>query len=105
MLWTAWTNGDTGYGFAVEPADFDDGWTTVLIDLPGSFGTVRVEASVAKPSFRKKCPHAIDKQIGLWMRREGYLPWPTGQPPKFIVERVSDRHFRVLQPSSMNSAI
>lgn len=82
MIWTGWNNGGAGYGFTVDPKDFDPGWATVVVELPG---IAPVEVNIAKPSFRKNCPHLIGKRIGLWMQTAGYAPWPDRKPPKFDV--------------------
>src|SRR5436190_1221889 len=59
-------------------------------------GIAPVEVNIAKPSFRKNCPHLIGKRIGLWMQTAGYAPWPDRKPPKFDVEPAGDRCFRIV---------
>jgi hypothetical protein len=46
MIWAGWNNSGTGYGFSVDPVDFDPGWTAVTLELPTRFGLVLVNANV-----------------------------------------------------------
>ena len=105
MIWTAWINNKhhatgSGYGFKVDASDrdrhFKRTWKTVSIQLPTAAGIVTAEANIDKPSFwGPKCRELIRKEIGAWMLERGYAPWPDGELPKFEVECISDRTFRV----------
>jgi|SRR6516164_7303524 hypothetical protein len=108
MIWTGWNNGEhhatgAGYGFKINASDrnshFKLAWRTVFIELPQGNGFVTAEADIAKASFwGRECREIISKHIGLWMLAEGYAPWPNDEPPKFEVESLGDRRFRVKTP-------
>jgi hypothetical protein len=101
MVVTAWNNGahhrsGAGYGFKVRREDrdryFRRSWGTVLVELPGT--TTPTEVNIDKDSFwGPTCRELISKEIGLWLRANGYAPWPSGQPPKFAVEPLGGRRF------------
>lgn len=100
---TAWNNGahrssGAGYGLKVSGVDrdryFKKEWETVLLTIPGE--TQPVEVNIAKESFwGATCRELISKEIGLWLRSEGYAPWPKGHPPKFQLKYLGSTTFRV----------
>ena len=102
MIWTAWNNGahhatGAGYGFKIEPgnrdADFQRGWGTVFIHLPGG---ATAEANVDRDAFwGPQCREVISQDIGQWLLSNGHAPWNPGSPPKFEVEATQPRHFHV----------
>jgi hypothetical protein len=105
MIWTAWNNGarhstGAGYGLKVDPLDrdreFRRTWQHATIQLPSKTGMIEVEVNVAKKSFwSTRCRELISKDLGRWLLDEDYAPWPDGTPPKFEVERIGGRRFRV----------
>ncbi len=105
MIWTAWNNGARhptggGYGLKVDPVDrdreFRRTWQRAIVQLPGKGGMIEIEVNVAKKSFwSSRCQELISKRIGRWLIDEGYAPWPEGRPPRFKVERISEKRFRV----------
>ena len=75
---------------------FKPDWPTVFLELPSGDRFTTVEANVDKESFwGPKCRELIEGGIGRWMLREGYAPWKGGKPPKFEVDYVGERWFRV----------
>jgi hypothetical protein len=105
LTWTAWNNGGhlatgAGYGLKVPVIDrdryFKREWTSVILELPDNGSFVKVTVNVDKPSFwNATCHEVISQEIGKWLRNSGLAPWPSRQPPKLLVEVISDRHFRI----------
>ncbi len=105
MIVTAWNNGDhhetgAGYGIKIDVADrnrhFKRTWKTVQIEIDGASNLARV--NVAKKSFwNKECRELISAEIGRWLYRRGLAPWAKDDPPKLLLEVVSERRFRLLQ--------
>jgi hypothetical protein len=106
MVWSAWNNGahrDTGagYGFKVPIPDrdrhFRPEWKTVQLELPSASASSLHEINVSKKSFwSDTCHELISRDIGRWLIAQGLAPWPKGTPPRFLVESVGDRSFRIL---------
>lgn len=85
---TAWNNGGPGYGLDIRRADvylFKREWGTVTVKLPD--GT-EAHPNIDKDSFYASCPHLIHRNIKGWLRANGYIPWPSGRPPKFELELI-----------------
>ena len=100
---TAWNNGayhtsGAGYGLKVNASDrdryFSRTWSTIILELQGQ--TDPIEVNIAKPSFwSDTCRELIKKDIGLWLIDNGYGTWKSGQPPKFQLEKVAERRFKL----------
>jgi len=46
--------------------------------------------------FWKQCPEFMADEIYDWYLMQGLpIPWPSGKPPRFVIERVEGQHFRV----------
>lgn len=105
MIWTAWNNGahrstGAGYGLKIDPVDrdryFKANWSTVFIELPTGDSFITVEANVDKESFwGPTCRELIEAGIGRWMLDGGHAPWKGHRPPRFDVDYVGERRFRV----------
>ncbi len=103
MIVSAWANGrhaptGVGYGLKVSAADRDRHFNRdiekVSIFLPGLSQPVAV--NTAKKSFwNGTCRELISKDIRDWLWRNGYAPWPVGDPPKFILTPLGDNVFRL----------
>jgi hypothetical protein len=110
LTWTAWNNGKhlatgAGYGLKVPVIDrdryFKHEWTSVILEIPVDRGFAEVAVNVDKPSFwNEKCHELISQEIGQWLRNSGLAPWPPHQPPKLLVEVISEGRFRI---SGINS--
>lgn len=103
MIVTAWNNGSTGYGVKVTMQDreqfFSKEWRSVSLELEGS--AVQVEVNVAKPSFwSPRCGELINREIGTWLKENGLAPWPWREPPKLLLEPLSNRRFLLHKPST-----
>ena len=100
---TAWNNGQhhttgAGYGFklSIEDRDrfFNKEWQSIFLSIPDATG--EVEINIAKSSFwNQSCRELISKEIGNWLIKSDLAPWPSRQPPKFILERKEGNHFQV----------
>ena len=104
MTWTGWNNGKkhstgAGYGFKIDAVerdrDFKPEWEHISVELPTLSGNIVVEVNVDKQSFWGDCREIISAGIGRWMLDQGYAPWQKGRPPKFEVEPLGERAFRV----------
>lgn len=101
MIVAAWNNGKqlasgADYGLRLSAADrdrhFRREWREASVLLPGQDGPVRVALT---PSFWRRCTELRHADIGRWLRATGYVPWPKGRPPTFVLEPVSGNHFQV----------
>ena len=102
-----WNNGrpnnetGTGYGIRIKRKDidryFEEEWTSIIIELEGE-GEIEVSLS---NSFWRCCTEIRKKEIGKWMIKKGYAPWPKGHPPAFELVPISNRRFRLhsIKPS------
>ena len=100
---TAWKNGsgfppgNSGYGIKIDKLEerlryFPRGTIELFLEgLPHP-----VQANTDKKSFwTASCGELINVEIGSWMRSVGLIPWREGDPPKFVVRRVSTGTFEV----------
>jgi hypothetical protein len=56
-------------------------------------GDVRV---IVTAGFWNRCPEVRHREIGAWIMGQGIkMPWPSGKPPRFPIERVGRNSFRV----------
>ena len=100
---TAWNNSayhisGAGYGLKVNVSDrdryFSRSWPTIILELQGQ--TDPIEVNVAKASFwNNTCGELIKQGIGIWLIDNGYATWKSGQPPKFQLEKVGERRFKL----------
>ncbi|HEY5330117.1 MAG TPA: hypothetical protein VIJ79_09555 [Acidobacteriaceae bacterium] len=100
MVWAAWSNGSSGYGFKVKSEDrdeyFKEEWKTIRIALPIQDFLQVFSVNIDKPSFWEgECRELISSNIGSWMVKNGYAPWAPGKPPKFSVYIAAEGCFRV----------
>ena len=106
LTWTAWNNGKhhdsgAGYGLKVPIADrnhyFSRECESVTLELPTQSRYEAVTINVSKKSFwTPTCHELISKDVGVWFRRRGLAPWQSGHPPRFEIEVVGKRNFRVV---------
>ena len=102
MIAKAWNNGDhkpsgVGYGLKIDAEDrdrfFHRDWKVVVLALEGKKDDVTV--NVRKKSFwTPECRELINKQVGLWLIKNGKAPWPKGRPPKIRLEPTSGNRFK-----------
>jgi len=100
---TAWNNGNhhktgAGYGFKLKKEDrdkfFSEEWKNIYLSIPGRKD--EIEINIAKASFwNQSCRELISKEIGKWLISNSLAPWPTGQPPKFVLECQVSNHFKL----------
>ena len=103
MIVTAWNNGSTSYGVRIAMCDreqfFKKEWKSVVLELEGS--TVQVEVNVGKSSFwRPGCGELISREIRIWLKENGLDSWPRRNPPKLLLEPLSNRRFLLRKPST-----
>ena len=104
MIVTAWKNGrhnktGAGYGFRLKIPDrntvFKNDWESILLTLDDATEPFEVKIT---PSFWRRCCELRSKEIGLWLiwlMKKGLVNWPKGNPPKFSMETISEKHFTV----------
>jgi len=101
MIVVGWKGGSPnnvtggGYGMRIKRRDrdhhFRKGWSSVAIDLD-SGGVVDIGLS---KSFWGECIELRSASVGKWMLDHGLAPWPKGRPPRFILEPIGNRRFRL----------
>jgi hypothetical protein len=107
MMVAAWNIGQyrpsgAGYGLKIDPVDRDQHfraeWKSVILVLDGQ--TTPISANVAKPSFwGKTCHELTSAEIGRWLMRNGLAPWAEHDPPKLVLEPLSEAgHFHLRGP-------
>ena len=103
MKVTAWNNGKhhasgAGYGLKVQQASDRDRYfrrkcSQVFVALPRQTDPVKI--NIDKDSFWNGCRELISRDIGKWLRDNGYAPWKSGHPPKFQLKKVGERNFEL----------
>lgn len=101
MIVGGWHNGKAnnttggGYAIRIRPEDRDNyfrkRWSSVAVELD----TGEVVDARLSPSFWRKCRQLRGRELGKWMLDHGLAPWPKGKPPKFKLEPIGDRRFRL----------
>lgn len=99
----AWNNGShhqngNGYGIKIDPPDRDlyfiRGWRTISLELDGE--SIGVEVNIDKDSFwNKTCHELISVEIGKWLIKNHYAPWPKGKPPLLQLQQLEGRRFKL----------
>lgn len=102
MTFTAWTNGDKGFGFKISAEErnkyFSKDISSVDIQLPQNESFIIATCNTNKASFwNKTCKELINSKIGTWLKENNYYPWPDGNPPKFEVEKLNPNTYKVLR--------
>ncbi len=110
MIVTAWNDGKKlasggGYGFKLSIADRDmhflREWKVVYLELEEHPNSVK--ANIDKDSFwGPNCRELINKEIGKWLLKKQYAPWPKGKPPKFQMTHIESNRFKV-HPAQRNN--
>lgn len=100
MTFTAWTNGDKGFGFKISIEDRDKYFSKdnqfVKIQLPVSSSYKTICCNTNKVSFwNKTCKELISSEIGEWFKENEYFPWEKGNPPKFEVEKINTNTYKI----------
>lgn len=103
MIGTGWNNGSpnnesgAGYGIRISRQDRDQyfrrEWTSVTIELEDD-EVVEIEIPLSE-SFWRNCTELRGAEIGRWMLRQGFAPWPEGNPPKFELISLGKGRFRL----------
>lgn len=105
MIFTAWNNGSSGYGFKITQSDreayFDPQWKEVWIELPTRTEIKIIRCNINKKSFwNDTCRELISKDIRDWLMEMDLADWRKKgiKPPKFEVQQHDKNHFRVIYP-------
>lgn len=102
MIWTAWTSGNSGFGMKISISDrdkyFKRKWGVVKLELPQGNNFIHCTPNIDKDSFwNDTCRELIAKEIGGWLKDNGYYPWKKGKPSKFEAEHIKDNMFRIIR--------
>lgn len=106
MIVTGWSNGSpsssgAGYGLRLKRQDrdafFKRAMRTVLIEIPGQHEPA--EVGVDNDSFWRSCTELRSADIGRWMLKRGFAPWPKGHPPAFELVQKGERRFALMTVS------
>ena len=91
------TSSGAGYGVRISESDreqyFDRRWSEVLLDLGDDVPAV-VPVSA---SFWDRCSELRSAVMGRWLLGHQLAPWPTGEPPRFILRHVGENRFELQQ--------
>ena len=92
MIVSAWKAAT--YGIRVGQANareyFDRSWEQVEVEINGKFYSFKLS-----PTFWTTCPELRGGPIPDWLKEQGLVPWPKGKPPKFRLEPLGDKKFRL----------
>lgn len=101
MIVAGWNNGSPnnitggGYGIRVTRKDrdkyFKREWRSAIVKI-GEGNIAEINLS---DSFWKNCIEIRNKRIGKWMLDNRLAPWRKGSPPKFNLERMDDKKFKL----------
>ena len=105
MIVTAWNNGShkktgAGYGLKIGVSDrdryFKKSWKTVFVHLPnGQTAEVNTDKESKISFWNGSCRELINQEIGKWLIEIGKAPWNRGDPPKFELCLLRERHFEL----------
>lgn len=101
MTFTAWTNGEKGFGFKVSVEDRDKYFSkenkVITIQLPENNTFINIHCNTDKKTFwNKTCKELISKEIGTWLQKSNYYPWEKGKPPRFSAEKMNNNTYRII---------
>lgn len=99
LIFTAWKAG--GYGFKTRICDrdkyFKKEWQNAVIELPKGGSYEEVVCNISEKSFWKEtCHELIKKEIGIWLKTNGYINWPKWHPYKFRAMHLAENRFRLV---------
>ncbi len=91
---TGWKGGTYGLRISRPHRDryFKKGWKTVGIHL----GRGNVLSLPLSDSFWKDCIELRTKDVGIWMRNRGDVPWPKGKPPRYELIPLQNGEFELI---------
>ncbi len=82
------------YGIRVRNQDvlryFKGCWNSIEIEIDGEFYSFRLSST-----FWTTCPEFRGRPIPDWLKEQGLIPWPKGNPPKFELAPLKDNIFRL----------
>jgi len=92
MLATAWRGGTYGIRIGAEDRAqyFKREWVSVIVEIGDQAHTLNLS-----PSFWNRCPELRSVVIERWLRAQGHLPWPKGEPPQFELTPLGGNRFRL----------
>jgi len=101
MIVSGWSNGKAnnrtggGYGIKISRKDRNDHfrrtWPSVIVEIDNG----QVLDIAPSPSFWRNCPELRRREIGRWILDQRAAPWERGKPPKFRLDPIADRRFRL----------
>jgi len=101
MKAVGWNNGKfhksgAGFGIKINKKDrdryFRTEWESIVLDIEEDI-EIKVNLS---PSFWHGCTEFRNIRIGQYMIDKELVPWQKGNPPKFELEPLSERRFKLI---------
>lgn len=97
MLVRAWKGATYGIRVGKLNAEryFKRNWTNIEVEINGRFYLFNLSST-----FWTTCPEFRGGPIPNWLRSQGLIPWPKGNPPKFELIPLKDNKFRLSKKSN-----
>ncbi|MDR3276264.1 MAG: hypothetical protein LBT11_03465 [Treponema sp.] len=94
---SAWKNGSGTYGIKVGDDNrdkfFNPSWDWIDVEIEGNIHRFQLT-----PGFWNDCSEFRDSGATIihdWLLRQNVIPWQKGKPPKFRLELIDERQFRL----------
>jgi hypothetical protein len=68
-------------------------WNNVFLKLPDNDQVIEIKVN---KSFWNKCIHLNHAEVKSFLKRNGYLPWKKGNPPKFEMLQENNSCFKII---------
>ncbi len=94
MIVKAWKGGT--YGISVGKPNarkyFSKDWDHIKVEIDGKFYRFKLSST-----FWTTCPEFRGRPIPSWLRSQGLIPWPKGNPPEFELIPLENNRFRLIR--------
>lgn len=92
MIVSAWYGGTYGIRVGIDNARrfFDKSWAHIEVEIEGVFYRFNLSQT-----FWSTCPEFRGGPIPNWLKSQGLVPWPRGNPPKFELNPLGNNRFRL----------
>lgn len=111
IIVSAYNNGKfsqtgSGYGFRIKDSDVKHNSkllvSKIFITLDDKYKKIPVSINQDSVLYDE---HVIftKKEIGLWFIQNGIKTWDSGSPPKFLMEHIEKKYFKIKKNSILNT--
>lgn len=92
MLVSAWKGATYGIRVGIPNANkfFKQEWDRIEVEIDGEFYSFNLSTT-----FWTTCPEFRGGPIPRWLKEQGLIPWPKGNPPKFELVPLKDNKLRL----------